>query len=109
MKMSLRINLILSVLLTFLSAASISKVGTSAATFLKIEPDARSMGMGGAYVATANDASSLWWNPAGIARIGNSAAVLNHSVWFADISYNYAGVTLDLGKYRHSGFCHNLS
>lgn len=46
------------------------RVGTSAMTFLKIPVGARAEGMGGAYVAVANDAFAAFWNPAGIAQVG---------------------------------------
>ncbi len=47
------------------------RVGTSAMTFLKIPVGARAEGMGGAYVAIANDPFAIYWNPAGIAQISN--------------------------------------
>lgn len=33
------------------------------------EPDARSFAMGGAYVAVVNDATAIYWNPAGLADV----------------------------------------
>jgi len=51
--------------------SDVSKVGTTAAPFLSIEVGSRAIGMGGAFVALANDASALYWNPAGLARMGN--------------------------------------
>jgi hypothetical protein len=50
---------------------STSKVGTTAAQFLKISAGARAVGMGGAYTALANDINSIYWNR-GLARIGGS-------------------------------------
>lgn len=47
------------------------RVGTSAMPFLKIPVGARAEAMGGAYVAIANDAFAAYWNPAGIAQLGN--------------------------------------
>ncbi len=77
----------------------VSKVGTTAASFLAIEVGARAIGMGGAFVAVADDATSLYWNPAGIARLANNVEVtLNHTNWLADVYYDYGGVTLSLGR-----------
>jgi opacity protein-like surface antigen len=77
----------------------VSKVGTTAAPFLSIEVGARAIGMGGAYAAVANDATALYWNPAGLARMTSSGEVtLNHTEWLADISYDFAGVVLSLGR-----------
>ena len=50
-------------------AYSQNNVATTSAAFLEIGPGARSLGMGSAYVSVANDASSLYWNPAGIVNI----------------------------------------
>ncbi|HMB71310.1 MAG TPA: PorV/PorQ family protein [bacterium] len=70
------------------------KVGTAGAQFLKIGTGARAVGMGEAFVAVADDASAIWWNPAGVARItmnGESQVTLNHSTWAADISHEFFG------------------
>ena len=47
------------------------RVGTSSMSFLKIPVGSRAEGMGGAYVALANDAFAAYWNPAGIAQLKN--------------------------------------
>ncbi len=77
---------------------STSKVGTTAAQFLKIGPGARSVGMGNAYTAVSDDIYSVYWNPAGIATTHNSMEFgFNHVEWIADITYDYAAgaMTLD--------------
>ncbi len=45
-----------------------SKVGSTAAPFLNIGIGPRAISMGGAFIATASDVSSLYWNPAGASR-----------------------------------------
>ncbi len=67
------------------------KVGTYAAQFLKIGPTARAIGMGGAYTAVSNDASSIYWNPAGMVEMTRTQVTLNDVVWPADIQLYYAG------------------
>jgi hypothetical protein len=74
-----------------LAGQTVTKTGTVAAQFLKIAPGARSISMGGAFVSIADDASALWWNPAGIARQKENQVLFNHSEWLADISYDYLG------------------
>ncbi|RMD93377.1 MAG: hypothetical protein D6813_04180, partial [Calditrichaeota bacterium] len=40
------------------------RAGTAMAQFLKIGVGGRAVGMGESFVAIANDASALYWNPA---------------------------------------------
>ncbi len=83
-------------LLTSLAFGGVTKVGTTAAGFLSIDVGAQAVSMGGAYVAVANDATSMYWNVAGIARIQNYQAVFNHSKWIADVNINYLGMVIPL-------------
>ena len=71
-----------------------TKVGSTAAPFLNIAVSPRAISMGGAFVATANDVSSLYWNPAGASRSDINEAMFSHSRWFADINYNWAGAMI---------------
>ena len=76
---------------------STSKVGTTAAQFLKIGAGARAIGMGGAYTGLSNDIYAIYYNPAGIANINQSAEVaFNHANWLADISYDYAAASINV-------------
>jgi opacity protein-like surface antigen len=79
-----------------LFASSLSKSGTTVAQFLKIDIGARAIGMGGAFVATANDISALHWNPAGLAINPSGEAFFNHTDWFLDIAMEYAGVAVNV-------------
>ena len=45
----------------------VTKVGTSVGNWLKLETDARAVGMGGAQVAAGEGVSALSYNPASIA------------------------------------------
>lgn len=72
--------------------------GTNAGQFLKIEVGAKAIGMGGAFVSISNDASSVYWNPAGISRLEGSAASFSHNYWIADTKHDFAAVILKLGS-----------
>lgn len=74
-----------------------SKVGSTSAPFLNIGIGPRAISMGGAFIATASDVSSLYWNPAGASRSDINEAMFSHSRWFADITYNWAGAMVKLG------------
>ncbi len=76
--------------------AEINKTGTTAAQFLKIAVGPRPVGMGGAYTASADDINSIYWNPAGLARMYAKEAYFNHVDWIADVNLDYAGVGVDV-------------
>ncbi len=67
------------------------KVGTYAAQFLKIGTSARASGMGNAFTAVANDATAMYWNPAGMVEISRTQVTLNSVTWPADIDIYFAG------------------
>ena len=80
------------------------RVGTSAFSFLKIMQGARAQGLGGAYTAMADDASSLFWNPAGLAqRDGQMDFSVGQVQWIADFDVYSAAVGLRLGAVHHLG------
>jgi hypothetical protein len=76
-------------------AREFEKVGTIGAQFLKIGVGARAAGMGAAFVSVADDASSVYWNPAGVARITRNVIALNHADWVADVSFSQAAYVFD--------------
>ena len=67
------------------------RVGTAAATFLKIDVGAEATAMSGAYVAMAHDATTLYWNPAAAAQVPDNTFTLSHIEWPVDIQYEYLG------------------
>jgi len=71
----------------------ISKSGTTAAQFLKINVGPRAMGMGSAFVATADDISAIYWNPSGLAGDHTNNAYFNHTSWIADVDVEFAALS----------------
>jgi hypothetical protein len=84
-------------------AGTVSKRGTTAAPFLTIGQGARGLAMGSAFVAVADDQSSMYWNPAGIAGLEGNTVMFDHTQWIADIKYNFLGATFNLGSYGAIG------
>jgi hypothetical protein len=84
------------------TGANFTNAGSSGGTFQNIWVGARAAGMGGAYSALADDITALYWNPAGIARIGNGINVgATYTRWFGDIAHNFVGAVLPISeKYR---------
>lgn len=72
------------------------KVGTTAAPFLGIGAGPKAIGMGGAFVAVANDPSALYWNPSGISRDGRNEFLFEHTNYLVGTSYNFFGGVIAL-------------
>lgn len=83
---------------------SVSNVATTAASFLDIGIGARSLSMGGAFVAIADDPTALYWNPAGIVSIESPMAHFYHSPWIADVQFNHSAVVVPLDRSSSFGF-----
>lgn len=83
----------LSGILLLLGTSVQGQVGITAVPFLQIEPDSRSTGMGNTGVAIADNASAIFWNPAGLAFQNQSQVSLTHANWLpefnADLFYDY--------------------
>ena len=72
------------------------RVGTATAQFLKIGVGARATAMGDAFVAVANDASALYWNPAGISQFKTNEVFVSQTNWFVDIQHQFLGAVYHL-------------
>jgi len=81
---------------------AVAQVGGAAVVFLQIEPDSRAAGMGNSGVALADNASAVFWNPAGLASQRGAEISLTHSNWLpsliSDLFYEYL-----VGKYHVEG------
>jgi hypothetical protein len=81
-----------------------SNAGTSAFPFLKINVSARAVGMGGAFTGLANDISSLYYNPAGLAQLDKNAFILGYHNYVADMQSGFAGVAKKASEKSTWGF-----
>jgi hypothetical protein len=69
-----------------------------AGEFLKLQPGARAIGMGGAFVAVADDATAPYWNPAGMVYLPYREVLPQHSEQFGSlVNYDYLGAVFPLG------------
>lgn len=90
-KFSAAIALVLGV--TLISAElSAGEAGTSGFLFLRLGNGARAGGMGEAFTAVADDATSIYWNPAGMANVRGVELNLTHSEWLQDIRFEQVSV-----------------
>ena len=100
----LRIVLTLALMLSSMLAASaqqtgpttrqVTKKGTTAATFLSIPVGARATAMGNAISASVDDGTSVYWNPAGLARVTYVGLTAEYADWLAGVRFNFASITL---------------
>jgi len=94
--------LLLLVLLCVISGTVVAygqtKVATTAAQFLGVGVGTRAIGMGGAFVAVANDPSALYWNPGAISRTGMREVSFEHVNWIFGTSLNWLGGVLAIDE-----------
>ena len=69
----------------------VTKVGTAAAPFLKLETGIREIGMSGAQAASGSGISALPYNPASIGFVDNQEVFFNKTNYLAGISHNVFG------------------
>lgn len=85
--------LALAVFMLFSTGVSHAQVGITAVPFLQIEPDSRSAGIGNSGVAIADNATAVFWNPAGLAFQQGHEVSLTHTDWLpnfnVDMFYDY--------------------
>ncbi len=74
------------------------RVGISTAEFLKIGVGGRASALGDAFVALANDASALYWNPAGLVQFKDDQVMFSHNIWVVDISHDFVGAVYHLSE-----------
>lgn len=89
---------IISLVMTTGLLFATTKSGTSAAQFLKIGSQARTMGMGEATVASPEGLSALQWNPAGLARYETQSASFSQSNWLVGTQFFNAAGSMNLGR-----------
>src|SRR3972149_5404206 len=66
-----------------------------AGEFLKAQLGARAIGMGGAFVAVADDATAPYWNPAGMVYLPYREVLPQHSEKFGSlVNHDYLGAAL---------------
>lgn len=74
----------------------VTKKGTVAAQFLTIPVGARATGMGNAVSAQIDDATSIYWNPAGLTGVKQTGATFESAKWLNEINFNFGALTIPM-------------
>lgn len=87
----------------FLSMSSIpgfaqNGPGTTGAVALKIPVSPAAIAMGEAYVAVADDANAIYWNPAGLNQMQGSHLTAEYDVYISTERYNFFAGATKLGS-----------
>lgn len=72
------------------------RAGISTAQFLKIGVGGRAAALGETFVAISDDASALYWNPAGLAQFKSNQVIFSHNIWLVDINHDFLGAVYHL-------------
>ena len=75
-----------------------TKVGTTAANFLTIPIGPRATGMGSAFVAVSDDATSAFWNPGGLSRLTRNELTFSYTEWLVKTKLNYIALAYKLDE-----------
>lgn len=62
--------------------------GTTSGQFLKLGAGARAPAMGEAFAGISDDATAIYWNPAGLNNIVQKEISLMYAMWFEEINHN---------------------
>lgn len=88
-----------------LSASPAVHASWNAGNFLKFGIGARAMGMGNSFVAVANDATAIYWNPAALTRITEHQVFVSYADRFgAGVQDQSGGIALRWLKRVNVGF-----
>lgn len=86
------------------AAVAQDKVATTGVQFLEIGVSPRADGMGGGFTAVADDASAIYYNPAGMVQLDHTQVMLSYIDYPVDIGYSFVGAVVPLKSGGSVGF-----
>ncbi|MBU1488094.1 PorV/PorQ family protein [bacterium] len=89
-----RIFIPLLILLVISLPSNAYATGEAGAQFLKIGVGAKASAMGEAFVGVADDATAIYWNPAGLTRIRSVELLGMQNFYLMDMGYQYVAAAL---------------
>src|SRR5690606_10187399 len=100
----MKINSLVLVALSILSTSASAQFRKYSNEFLNIGAGARGLAMGSAQVASVNDGTAGYWNPAGLTGVKDQPnANLMHAEYFAGIGkYDYVNLAIPLANNKRA-------
>ena len=103
-KISILLIFLLSVGLIFAQTSDeLAKVGTTGAQFLKFPVTARGASLGNGLIVKVNDASAVFCNPAGLARIKGVSAFYTHTMLYMGMNLDAASAVYNIPSIGNIG------
>ncbi len=103
--MKARWSAIVLMMFAVCSASMAGGIAKYAGEFISLGVGGRALGMGGAFVALANDVTAGYWNPAGLSHINYPQISLMHDERYGSlVNYDYGAVGLPVGTNTSWGF-----
>ncbi|MCK4446458.1 MAG: hypothetical protein KAW56_05200, partial [Candidatus Marinimicrobia bacterium] len=104
LRISILLIFLLSVGLIFAQTSDeLAKVGTTGAQFLKFPVTARGASLGNGLIVKVNDASAVFCNPAGLARIKGVSAFYTHTMLYMGMNLDAASAVYNIPSIGNIG------
>lgn len=94
MKIKEKITILIIIGTLILAKVYSYSVGETGLPFLKIGVGAKACAMGEAFAGIADDATAIYWNPAGLAQLDRVQILGMQNFWLLDMSYQYLAVAV---------------
>lgn len=91
-------------LVALTGSASAADSAGGAAAYLQMGVGARALGLGGAFTALADDATAIYWNPAGLSGLDGAQATGMHANLTIDRSFDFVGYAAPVNGKSAWGF-----
>ena len=90
--------------LTAMPHLVLAQAGYTSANFLKIGMGARASGMADSFSAVSDDATAIYWNPAGLYQAEGTQISLTHNIWLQGVNIDFIALSQNLGTGGAIGF-----
>ncbi|MEW6609977.1 MAG: PorV/PorQ family protein [bacterium] len=99
-KRKILLFILISVILLALPKSLFAKSGDAGAAgaYLRMGVGARALGMGGSYIAVADDVYATYWNPAGLVQIKSRQFGSMYAIMSCDRRYSFLNYAQPFGK-----------